>query len=103
LQHLLITVFLVFRHLGFTITDREVINLFNEVDDDDPNPDFAGFIDLLSRHLRNLRRAEGVVLLKEALKPFDKDGSGFIDADELRSVSFSCFVLLLIHLFFHLN
>lgn len=72
------------RSLGQNPTEKSLKQMINEVDADGSGTiDFAEFLTLMARKMR-AQDAKSEIL--EAFKVFDKDGSGKISADELRSI-----------------
>merc|ERR1711934_122549 len=66
------------RALGQNPTEDELQDMISEVDPDDNRTiDFSQFLTLMAR-----KESE----IKEAFKVFDKDGNGFIPADEIRHI-----------------
>jgi calcium-dependent protein kinase len=70
-------------HYGKIISDDEVEKMFKAVDADN-----SGFIDYTEFVVAAMNEEElnSTDFLKAAFKMFDKDGSGIISSDEIRSV-----------------
>merc|ERR1712151_140585 len=74
----------VMRSLGQNPTEAELQDMVNEVDaDGNGTLDFPEFLSLQARKMKDTDTEEELI---EAFKVFDRDGSGFINADELRHV-----------------
>lgn len=74
----------VLRSLGQNPTQAELQDMINEVDaDGNGTVDFPEFLTLVSRKMKETDSEEEII---EAFKVFDKSGSGFISAAELRHV-----------------
>eukprot|EP00005_Dracoamoeba_jomungandri_P001875 CAMPEP_0174257642 /NCGR_PEP_ID=MMETSP0439-20130205/6752_1 /TAXON_ID=0 /ORGANISM="Stereomyxa ramosa, Strain Chinc5" /LENGTH=148 /DNA_ID=CAMNT_0015340815 /DNA_START=80 /DNA_END=526 /DNA_ORIENTATION=- len=74
----------VMRSLGQNPTQAGLKDMIQEVDvDGDGKIDFAEFLTMMARKMQD---SEGENEIREAFKVFDKDGSGFISAAELRHV-----------------
>ncbi|RXK40414.1 calmodulin [Tremella mesenterica] len=72
------------RSLGQNPTEAELQDMINEVDADGNNSiDFAEFLTLMARKMKDTDSEEEI---KEAFKVFDKDGNGYISAQELKHV-----------------
>lgn len=72
------------RSLGQKPTEADLQAMIDDVDaDQNGTIDFPEFLTMMSRQLNH---AETEEQLKEAFKVFDKDGNGFISAEELRDV-----------------
>jgi calmodulin len=73
------------RALGFRPTEKDLKDMFREVDTDSNGTiDFDEFCTLMSRNKMGTSSEEDEIF--EAFKVFDKDGNGFISASELRQV-----------------
>ncbi|EOD33609.1 calmodulin [Emiliania huxleyi CCMP1516] len=74
----------VMRSLGQNPTKAELQDMINEVDTEGNGTiDFPDFCTLMARKMKDTDSEEE---LKEAFRVFDKDGSGFISAAELRHI-----------------
>ena len=74
----------VMRSLGQNPTSAELQDMINEVDADGNGIiDFPEFLTMMSRKMRDTDSEEEMM---EAFRVFDKDGSGYITAAELRHV-----------------
>eukprot|EP00299_Pterocystis_sp_00344_P003719 c14489_g1_i1.p2 GENE.c14489_g1_i1~~c14489_g1_i1.p2 ORF type:complete len:154 (-),score=48.71 c14489_g1_i1:26-487(-) len=74
----------VMRSLGQNPTEAELQDMINEVDVDNSGTiDFPEFLTMMSRKMQDTDADEEI---KEAFKVFDKDGDGYISAQELRHV-----------------
>ncbi len=74
----------VMRSLGQNPTEAELADMINEVDaDGNGNIDFPEFLTMMARKMKDTDSEEEIL---EAFKVFDKDGSGFISAAELRHI-----------------
>jgi len=74
----------VMRSLGQNPTDAELQDMINEVDaDGNGTIDFPEFLSLQARKMKDMDTEEELI---EAFKVFDRDGSGFISAAQLRHV-----------------
>ena len=74
----------VMRCLGQNPTESELKDMVNEVDPDDTGKlDFPTFLSLMASKV-NEEDTEQELL--EAFRVFDRDGTGFIDAAELRKI-----------------
>lgn len=72
------------RSLGMNPTQAELQDMINEVDADGSGTvDFPEFLTMMARKLRTEDYEEEIC---EAFKVFDKDGNGYITADELHHV-----------------
>ena len=70
--------------LGQNPTEAELQDMINEVDvDGDGTIDFKEFLLMMVDRFKDANAEEDV---KEAFRVFDRDGNGFISADELRYV-----------------
>ncbi|KAL5008516.1 hypothetical protein ScPMuIL_014097 [Solemya velum] len=73
----------VLRALGHNPTELEIQEMIDEVDSEGTGfVDFESFLDVVTS--RDIDDEDHEVALREAFKMFDRDGNGFIDADELR-------------------
>lgn len=76
---------IVMRSLGQNPTEADLHDLMEEVDTDKSgNLDFSEFLAMMKRKYKQMEDTQESV--KEAFKMFDKDGDGFITADELKYV-----------------
>merc|ERR1712183_240382 len=74
----------VLRSLGQDPTEAELKDMIGEVDEDKSGKiEFPEFLVMMARKAKAVDTSEE---LAEAFKIFDKDGSGFIDAKELKNV-----------------
>ena len=74
----------VMRNLGNNPTDSELQDMINEVDaDGNGTLEFDEFCNLMARQMKETNQEEE---LKQRFKLFDKDGTGFVDREELRDV-----------------
>merc|ERR1711862_1027012 len=74
----------VMRSLGQNPTEAELMDMINEVDADGSGTiDFPEFLTMMARKVKEV---EGDEELRQAFMVFDKDGNGFITANELRHV-----------------
>merc|ERR1712048_659867 len=74
----------VMRSLGQNPTAAELQDMINEVGaDGNGTIDFPEFLSLMARKMKDTDTEEDLI---EAFKAFDRDGSGFISAAELRHV-----------------
>mmetsp|Transcript_55553 Transcript_55553/g.162359 ORF Transcript_55553/g.162359 Transcript_55553/m.162359 type:complete len:277 (+) Transcript_55553:113-943(+) len=74
----------VMRSLGQNPTSAELQDMINEVDaDGNGTIDFPEFLSLMARKSKDTDTEEELI---EAFKAFDRDGSGFISAAEMRHV-----------------
>jgi len=72
------------RSLGQNPTDVELQDMINEVDaDGNGTIDFPEFLSLQARKMKDTDTEEEHI---EAFKVFDRDGSGYISADEIRHI-----------------
>jgi calmodulin len=72
------------RSLGQNPTQAELADMISEVDaDGNGNIDFPEFLTLMARKMKDTDSEEEIM---EAFKVFDKDGSGFISAAELKNI-----------------
>jgi calmodulin len=68
----------------FIIAEAELKEMIKEIDTDNNGTiDFPEFLTMMARKLQD---SEGEEEIREAFKVFDKDGTGFISAAELRHV-----------------
>ncbi|CAF4052927.1 unnamed protein product, partial [Adineta steineri] len=74
----------VMRSLGENPTEAELQDMINEVDaDGNGTIDFPDFLTMMARKMKDTDSEEEI---REAFRVFDKDGTGFLSADELRHV-----------------
>ena len=74
----------VMNNLGQNPTPTELQDMINEVDvDGNGTLEFEEFCQLMARQTKETGQEDE---LKERFKLFDRDGNGFIDRDELRTV-----------------
>lgn len=71
------------RSLGHNPTELEIQEMIDEVDHDRTGTvEFEDFLEVVMS--KDLDEEDHELALKEAFKMFDRDGNGYIDADELR-------------------
>ncbi|PNW85262.1 hypothetical protein CHLRE_03g178350v5 [Chlamydomonas reinhardtii] len=76
---------LVMRSLGQNPTEAELHQMIREVDTNDSGAvEFPEFVKLMMKQPEN--PADQEESLREAFRMFDRDGNGFINADELKHV-----------------
>ncbi|KAF9649947.1 putative calmodulin [Thelephora ganbajun] len=74
----------VMRSLGLDPTEAEIRKMINEIDSDgDGTIDFREFLTMMAMKMNDADSGEEI---KEAFKVFDRDGSGYISAAELKQV-----------------
>jgi len=74
----------VMRSMGQNPTEDEVLNLVIEYDvNGDGTIDFDEFMEMMKKQAEH---QDNSAELKEAFKIFDRDGNGYIDAEELKKV-----------------
>ena len=72
------------RSMGQNPTEDEVLNLVIEYDiNGDGTIDFEEFMEMMKKQSKD---HDNSAELREAFKIFDRDGNGFIDAEELKRV-----------------
>eukprot|EP00918_Siedleckia_nematoides_P051186 GHVU01112025.1.p1 GENE.GHVU01112025.1~~GHVU01112025.1.p1 ORF type:complete len:158 (+),score=39.70 GHVU01112025.1:131-604(+) len=72
----------VMRSLGVNPTESEIIDIMNEIDiDANGSIELQEFIKIMQDHMRSLDTAEEI---KKVFRVYDKDGNGFLNADELK-------------------
>merc|ERR1719288_697635 len=75
----------VLRSIGQNPTEDEILGLVIEYDvNGDGTIDFDEFIEMMSRH--TAETVDQTAEMKEAFKIFDRDGNGYIDFKELKTV-----------------
>ena len=75
----------VMRSMGQMPTEKELVDMINEVDSDGNGfIDFQEFLSLVARKMMSETESEEEMI--HAFKVFNRDGDGFISAPELRSV-----------------
>ncbi|VDI50100.1 uncharacterized protein LOC143067915 isoform X2 [Mytilus galloprovincialis] len=73
----------ILRSLGHNPTELEIQEMIDEVDHDRTGSvEFEDFLEVVMS--KDLDEEDHELALKEAFKMFDRDGNGYIDADELR-------------------
>ncbi|KAL3874513.1 hypothetical protein ACJMK2_037519 [Sinanodonta woodiana] len=73
----------VLRALGNNPTEIEIQEMIDEVDSGDTGMlDFESFLDVMAS--REFEDEDHETALREAFRMFDRDGNGYIDAEELR-------------------
>ncbi|CAD5114902.1 DgyrCDS3936 [Dimorphilus gyrociliatus] len=76
----------VMRSLGQNPTDRDIDEMTNgNIKHGDGNIDFVQFIEMLANFSAS-SNGTSEEEIREAFKAFDKDGNGFISADEISSI-----------------
>lgn len=76
------TISTLYRSLGQDPTDVELQDLVNDVDSDqDGSIDFQEFLAMMSKKLKD---TDDEAEIEAAFKMFDKNGDGFISANELK-------------------
>ncbi|GMI10940.1 hypothetical protein TrLO_g9293 [Triparma laevis f. longispina] len=74
----------VMRSLGQSVTEADLKDMISEVDADNSGTlDFAEFLTMMVRKMRGVDVQEEIA---SAFRTFDDDGSGTIDASELKSI-----------------
>jgi calmodulin len=79
----------VMRSLDQNPTEAELADLINEVNNGYVNADgystidFDSFVNIMARKMKDTDSEDEIL---EAFKAFDKDGNGFVSADELRHI-----------------
>ncbi|GMI12669.1 hypothetical protein TrVE_jg3124 [Triparma verrucosa] len=74
----------VMRSLGQSVTESDLKDMISEVDADNSGTlDFAEFLTMMVRKIRGVDVQEEIA---SAFRSFDDDGSGTIDASELKSI-----------------
>ena len=72
------------RSLGQSVTESDLKDMISEVDADNSGTlDFAEFLTMMVRKIRGVDVQEEIA---SAFRSFDDDGSGTIDASELKSI-----------------
>lgn len=70
-------------NLGHKLSDNEIQNMMDEVDNGKGKLDFIDFMSIMSRKMRDSDPEEELI---EVYKMFDKDGNGLISAKEIKQV-----------------
>ncbi|KAL9653152.1 hypothetical protein ABK040_006368 [Willaertia magna] len=74
----------VMRSLGQNPTEAELQDMINEVDvNGNGTIDFTEFLQMMAKKMKDVDNDEDII---EAFKVFDKDGNGFISAQEFKHV-----------------
>jgi calmodulin len=70
-------------NLGHKLTESEIQNMIDEVDNGKNKIDFIDFMSIMSRKMRDSDPEEELI---EVYKMFDKDGNGLISGKEIKQV-----------------